>query len=229
MTNWNEMPLAAFDLETTGPDPITARIVTACLIRIDGSDVAPLNWIVDPEIEIPEGATAVHGVTTERARAEGAPYADGYEQIRTELERIWLEGRVVAIYNASFDLTLIDQEGRRLGYPPLDYGPVIDPYVVDRAIDKYRKGKRTLAVTCEYYGITLENAHAADADALAAARLAWVLANKNPGLSRLGVEELMTQQADWHRTRQLDYIEYLERDGGDTSGVNIDWPLRGVA
>ena len=228
MTNWTDMPLAAFDLETTGPDPTTARIVTACLIRIDGSDVAPQNWIVDPEIEIPDGAAAVHGVTTDRARAEGAPYGDGYEQIRTELERVWLEGRVVAIYNASFDLTLMDREGRRLGYPPLDYGPVIDPYVIDRAVDKYRKGKRTLGVTCEHYGITLENAHAADADALAAARLAWVLGNRTPGLA-VTAADLMVRQAEWHRDRQLDYAAYLAHQGEDASDVCADWPLRGVA
>ena len=228
MTKWTEMPLAAFDLETTGPNPTDARIVTSCLIRIDGAVVTPKNWIVDPGVEIPAGAAEVHGVTTERARAEGAPYEDGYNEIRTELERVWLEGRVVAIYNASFDLTLMDWEGRRLGYPPLDYGPVVDAFVIDRAIDKYRKGKRTLSVTCEHYGISLENAHTADADALAAARLSWVLGSRTPGLA-ITADDLMARQAEWHRERQLDYAAYLEQQGRDASDICPDWPIRGVA
>ncbi|MGZ0843126.1 hypothetical protein ACXKGW_28600 [Klebsiella pneumoniae subsp. pneumoniae] len=139
----------------------------------------------------------MHGVTTDRARAEGAPYADGYKQIRDELERVWAEGRIIAAFNGSFDFTIIDREGQRLGYPKLVCGPIVDPYVVDKAVDKYRKGKRTLSVTCEVYGIRLDNAHSADADALAAARLAWKLGNQYDGLASFTIEEMMEKQEAW--------------------------------
>nr|WTA71294.1 3'-5' exonuclease [Micromonospora sp. NBC_00855] len=223
---WTEAPLAGFDLETTGPDPRTARIVTGCTLAVDGATIVPRTWLVDPEIEIPQGATDVHGISTERARAEGQDYGTGYREIRDELERLWAMGRIIAIYNASYDLTVMDTEGRRLGYGPLVPGPVVDPFVIDREVDKYRRGKRTLTVTCEHYGITLDNAHAADGDALAAARLAWVLGRRYQGLASLRVEELMTTQADWHRARQDDYAAYLTRKGEDPSGVCGDWPVR---
>ncbi len=229
MTSWTELPLAAFDLETTGPNPTKDRIVTACLARIDGKTVNSQNWLVDPEIEIPEGASNVHGVTTDRAREEGAPYADGYKQIRDELERVWAEGRIIAAFNGSFDFTIIDREGQRLGYPQLVCGPIVDPYVVDKAVDKYRKGKRTLSVTCQVYGITLDNAHSADADALAAARLSWVLGSRNPGLAKLTVDELMEQQTVMYREQQEGLAAYFERTGKDFSDVNTEWPIRGAA
>lgn len=241
MTSWTESPLAAFDLETTGPDPLTARIVTACLTVIDGKETRTQTWLLDPEIEIPDGAAKVHGITTDRARAEGAPYADGYEEIRTAVKRAWLEGRVIAAYNASFDFTIVDREGARLGHPALDFGSIVDPFVIDREVDKYRKGKRTLDVTCKHYGIRLDNAHTADADALAAARLAWVLGH-NPGLMKLTSAELMAQQAEWHQARQVDYAKYLRRTAGQepdeekaaellarAATVVGDWPIRGAA
>jgi DNA polymerase-3 subunit epsilon len=223
---WTDMPLAAFDIESTGPNPMFTRIVTACVARIDGKDTNARNWLLYPEMDIPEGATKVHGVTTQHAKEHGQEYADGYNEIREALTTAWAEGRIICAYNASFDFTVIDREGRRLGYEPLVAGPIFDPFVIDRAIDKYRKGKRTLGVTCEYYGIGLDNAHTADADALAAARLAWVLGRRNSGLAQLSIEELMAQQADWHHQRQTDFANYLRREGKDASDVNADWPIR---
>lgn len=224
--SWTDMPLAAFDLETTGPNPMFTRIVTACVARIDGKDINARNWVLYPEMDIPEGATKVHGITTEHAKEHGQTYADGYKEIRDALTIAWAEGRMVCAYNASFDFTIIDREGRRLGYDPLVFGPIFDPFVVDRAVGKYRKGKRTLGVTCEYYGIPLTDAHDAAADALAAARLAWVLGRANPGIAQLTIEELMAKQADWHHERQTDFANYLRREGKDASDVNADWPIR---
>ena len=73
MTGWHRGRLVAFDLETTGVDVETARIVTAAVVRIDvaARTSHPTEWLVDPGIEIPAEASAIHGVTTERARAEG--------------------------------------------------------------------------------------------------------------------------------------------------------------
>ena len=68
--------LLAFDLETTGPDPRTAHVVSSALIAIDGQHKKERNWLADPGIEIPEGATAVHGITTAHARENGRPHAE---------------------------------------------------------------------------------------------------------------------------------------------------------
>ena len=229
---WWQGPLAAFDLETTGPDPMTARVVTATLLLIDGSKVDTREWLLDPGIEIPEEASAVHGVTTEHAREHGMPYPEGIHEIRAQLELAWAEGRVLCVYNASFDLTIMQREPARVGgAPDLVVGPVVDPFVIDREVDKYRRGKRTLGVTCAHYGIDLgEDAHTSGADALAAVRLGWKIANRYPELvGNVPIGDLMSNQAKWHANRQADFAAYLQRSNKDASGVNGDWPVRGAA
>ena len=72
---WMNGLRATFDLETTGVDVTTARIVTASLILLDpqGNVVRRGEWLADPGVEIPAGAAAVHGITTEYAREHGRP------------------------------------------------------------------------------------------------------------------------------------------------------------
>jgi len=80
--------LAVFDLETTGVDVDTSRIVSAYVgvIADDGSVIEQLDWLADPGIEIPAGASAVHGITTERARAEGRPAQQVVSEIVAALQ-----------------------------------------------------------------------------------------------------------------------------------------------
>lgn len=213
--------LLAFDLETTGPDPRTAHVVTSALIAIDGPHKKERSWLADPGIEIPEGATAVHGITTAQAREHGRPHADVVGETVAGIREGWREGRTLVVFNACFDLTIL-----RRWDPSFEIlGPVIDPFVVDRALDPYRKGKRTLEALCGQHGVRLDNAHEAAADALAAARLAWKMLGGQQVLSASDWREVNAQQARWHETRQRDFAAYLERTGKDASDVNTQWPM----
>lgn len=64
--------LAVFDLETTGVDPNSDRIVTAFFGVLDGDGELTVSreWIVDPGVPIPPGASNVHGWTAERLAAD---------------------------------------------------------------------------------------------------------------------------------------------------------------
>ncbi|WP_433666915.1 exonuclease domain-containing protein [Nocardia sp. CA-136227] len=224
---WTDLPLAGLDLETTSPDPWTARIVSACLLfpGIDGHEAE--TWLLDPGIPIPAEATEIHGITTETARSEGLDYALGYADIRAMLERTWAQGYVVAAYNASYDMTVIDREGRRLGAPPLICGPIADPYVIDRELDRYRPGKRWLSVTCDHYGVSMDATHNASDDAIAAVELTEVLVRRYTSvLGRLSTAQLMAAQTTWHHDRQSDFAAYLRRSGKDARDVNGEWPIR---
>ncbi len=76
---WNAGPFLAFDTETTGVDVENDRVVTACLIKIVPGQLAETrNWLIDPGVEIPEAATAVHGVDTEKARNDGEDFDDDF-------------------------------------------------------------------------------------------------------------------------------------------------------
>ena len=216
--------LLAFDLETTGPDPRTAHVVTSALVTIDGSRKTQRDWLADPGIEIPEGATAVHGITTARAREHGRPHAEVVAETISAIRAGWREERTLVVFNAAYDLTILARWD-----PSFEVlGPVVDPFVVDRAADPYRKGKRTLGALCAHHGVRLDAAHEAGADALAAARLAWKMLGELPDLAGADWREVNERQARWHESRQRDFAEYLERSGKDSSDVNTRWPVAGV-
>lgn len=222
--NFDASRMLAFDLETTSANPKEARIVTSALVRIDGRDVQKIEHLADPGIEIPQEATNVHGITTEKARAEGRPHEDVLKDTVEAIKAAWEDGLTLIVYNAAFDLTVL----RSLTGDFTVTGPVYDPYVIDRVSDKWRKGKRTLGAVCEHYGVELGNAHEATADALAAARVAWKQVRQHyPNLAQMDENELMEFQAvKWYEDR-VAFKKYLEGKGRDASDVSTAWPLIG--
>jgi DNA polymerase-3 subunit epsilon len=100
---WHRDLLVGFDLETTGTDPLTARIVTAAVTEVrDGEPVRHREWLVDPGVPIPEEATAVHGISTDRAAADGRPAVEAVAEIADALAGHWAAGVPVVVYNAPF-------------------------------------------------------------------------------------------------------------------------------
>ena len=215
--------MLSFDLETTSRFPKEARIVTSALVRIDGRRVDAVEHLADPGVEIPEEAANIHGITTEKARAEGRPHDDVLGDTVRAIKQAWSEGMTLVVYNAAYDLTVL----RQLTGDFTVTGPVFDPYVVDRVKDPYRRGKRNLTAMSEHYGVELGNAHEATSDALAAARIAWKQARQWPELTRMNEGELMEFQAVGHHDRQVDFAKYLEGQGKDASDVNTSWPMQG--
>ena len=181
MPNWSRR-LAVFDLETTGLDLKEARIVTACALEIDEECevvVENFEWLADPGIEIPEAASNVHGVTTEIARANGRAAKEVVAELIATLNGFFAKGVPVVAYNAPYDFTILHFEALRHGLEPIaDPKPVIDPLVMDKFVDTYRSGKRTLEVAARTYGVLLDDAHNATADAVAAGRVAQAIAKR---------------------------------------------------
>jgi DNA polymerase-3 subunit epsilon len=237
MTKWADGPLVAFDLETTGVDPEVARIVTASVIDIQpGQKPVAYEYVAVPEIDIPAAATAVHGISTEWAREHGIPAVQVIANVVNLLARAGETGTPVVIYNAPYDLTVLDRECRRRDLPTLtdaDGWPVrvIDPLVLDRALDPYRKGSRTRELTYvarEVYGVPLSDAdaHGSTADALAAARVAWKIAHHYPGCGQLTLDELQGKQLEWHRLWAWHFAKFLWLQQGGTPEVDPSWPIR---
>jgi DNA polymerase III subunit epsilon len=233
MTGWHEGTLVSFDIESTGVDVETARIVTAALVTIDPvtGQKNTRDWLVDPGIEIPAEATAVHGVTTEDAREYGVPAADAVYEIAHAIDAGYTNGGTLIVYNAPYDLTVLDREMTRhgidVGPGTMVLGPVVDPLCLDKHFDRYRKGSRKLVNVAKHYGVDLseEDAHGAFADALAAARVAWKLARVYPQLAAMTHEQLYAAQAGWYREQQASLAEYFARQG-KTEPVNTEWPVR---
>ncbi|MFE1348180.1 3'-5' exonuclease [Streptomyces sp. NPDC058757] len=223
--SWHTGRLCGFDLETTGVDVEADRIVTATVVQCGGGQpTIPANWLANPGVEIPEGAAAVHGITTKRARAEGKPAAEVVADVLAALGQVIASGIPVVAMNARYDLTLLDREAARYGLPPLPAGPVIDPLVLDKAIDRYRRGKRTLTALCEHYEVPLGAAHTSDADAIAACRVAWRLGTRHERLAAMTLAELHAAQVGWAAEQAASLQEYL-RKTDPAAYCPPQWPL----
>ncbi|MFT4156636.1 MAG: exonuclease domain-containing protein [Microbacterium sp.] len=221
--------VGVFDLETTGVDVETDRVVTAHVGLLDarGAVIESKDWLADPGIAIPEGASAVHGVTTEHARTHGTHASVVVAEVTGALRALLSEGIPVVAYNAAYDFSLLMHEARRHNVTPLlDPAPIIDPLVIDKAFDRYRRGKRTLEAVAEHYAVPLESAHEASLDAIAAGRLAQALARQFPLPENLAV--LHKQQIDWARTQAAGLTEYFIRIGKLQPHEVLDgsWPVR---
>lgn len=224
--------VGVFDLETTGVDVTADRIVTAHVGVLDakGREIAARSWLADPGVPIPDGAAAVHGITTAQARANGRNPAEVVGEITASLRALFRQGMPVVAYNASYDFSLLTHECIRHGIPVLeDPGPIIDPLVIDKAVDRYRKGKRTLEVVAQHYGVALDGAHEASADAIAAGRVAQAIARSFPLAG--SAHELHTQQVGWARTQAESLTEYFVRIGRIEPEDALDgtWPVRDAA
>jgi DNA polymerase III subunit epsilon len=220
--------LGVFDLETTGIDVETARIVTAHvgLIDMTGASIVEGAWLADPGVEIPAAASAVHGISTEQARAEGRPAAEVVAEIVAAIEAVFARGIPLVIYNAPYDLTVLDREARRHGIPSPVVGNVVDPLVIDKAVDTYRKGKRTLEAAAALYGVTLSDAHDAGADAIAAGRVAQAIAARYPDELGVTAEELHRKQIGWCADQAASFQEYMRSKRDPAFTADGRWPHR---
>jgi len=227
MTSWHQGPRAAFDLETTGRDPLTARIVTATVVLVDadGEVLEHHEWLADPGIEIPEEAAAIHGVATDHARSQGRPALEVVRGVAAVLSRCFDAGVPVLAYNARYDFTVLACEGARLGVAVPSPTPVIDPYIMDKQADRFRKGKRTLTALCEHYGIRFENAHTSAADVLATLQVGSVLAEQYAFL-RCPATDLHASLVGWADHQAASFEEYLRRTD-PTAVIERAWPVLG--
>ncbi|AJE39772.1 3'-5' exonuclease [Streptomyces nodosus] len=234
MTCWYEGPLAAFDTETTGVDVETDRIVSAAVVVQDAPGTRPRvsRWLVNPGVPVPAGATAVHGLTDEHLQRTGRWPSPVMEEIARALGEQAVRGVPLVVMNAPFDLTLLDRELRRhrdgplerwLGSAPLR---VLDPRVLDKQLDRYRKGRRTLTDLCAHYAVVLDEAHDAGADALAALEVVRAVGRRFASrLERLTPAELHALQTQWHAAQARGLQAWFARSGTPEE-VDPSWPLR---
>ncbi|WP_415948611.1 3'-5' exonuclease [Streptomyces sp. KLOTTS4A1] len=234
MTCWYEGSLAAFDTETTGVDVENDRIVSAAVVVQDsaGARVRTTRWLVNPGIPVPEQATEIHGLTDRHLQLNGRWPAPVMEELARELAELCASGRPLVVMNAPFDLTLLDRELRRHrasslgGYLRNHPLCVLDPRVLDKHLDRYRKGRRTLSDLCEHYGVELSGAHDAAADARASLDVIRAIGRRYAArLERLSPAELHSLQAVWHAAQARGLQAWFARSGTEEA-VDPAWPLR---
>jgi len=224
---WVDGVIAAFDIETTGIDPVSDELVQVAVLQIDSTgQVMPESWssLVSPGRPIPPEAVAVHGITSERAAREGIALDHAIRETLRRLQAAAASGIPVVVYNAPFDLGFMKVRAARLGIS-LPELAVIDPLVCDRAVDTYRRGSRTLGAVAAHYGCAAEELHDAAADAAVSVAVARAMGSRYAELGSSSLDELHRRQVVWHRAWAENFASYLRGQGRDASSVDPCWPL----
>lgn len=229
---WYRRPFVGFDLETTGVNVETALIVTASVVRWGGGldTIAYGNWTSDLNgAEIPAAATAIHGITTEAAHSVGRPAVEVVREIVAALAHLTEPEWPVVAMNAQYDLTILERECARYGVPSLwDRATprVVDPRVLDKQADRFRKGRRRLVDLCSHYGTPMDGgAHNSEVDARAACGVTWKIIQRNRPFMGYSLPELHEAQAGWAREQQESFRDYQRRRYGTADEEPFDWPL----
>jgi DNA polymerase III subunit epsilon len=153
-------PLAFIDLETTGINLGTDRIIEIAIVKMlpDGTKSIKRK-VINPEIPIPQSSTDVHGFTD--VMVKDAP---SFKQVAQELKQM-LDGCDIAGYNSNrFDIPMLMEEFLRAGVEfDMKGRRLVDVQKVFHQMEQ-----RTLSAAYKFYcNKTLDLAHSAEADASA--------------------------------------------------------------
>ncbi len=150
-------PIIFFDLETTGTNITHDRIVEISLIKVmpNGEEIER-TIRVNPEMHIPEEATAVHHITD-----EDVANCRTFKMIAKDLAQSFIGCDIAGFNSNRFDIPILDQEFQRAGVK-FDF---TKPRFVDVQTIFHKKEQRTLVAAYKFYcGKDLTEAHSANAD-----------------------------------------------------------------
>ncbi len=139
-----------FDTETTGLDPATGhRVIEVAALELvrDLPTGRHFHAFLDPERDIDEDATRVHGLS--RAELRGKPR---FAEVATELIAFLGDGPLLA-HNAAFDFGFLDAEFTRAGHPVLDRARMVDTLELARA--RFPGLPNSLDALCRRFAIDL--------------------------------------------------------------------------
>jgi len=168
-------PLAVIDLETTGTNLGTDRIIEIAIVKLlpDGNRVVKRK-IVNPQMPIPKAVTELHGITDEMVK--DAPV---FKHVAQELKQI-LDNCDLAGYNSNrFDIPMLVEEFLRAG---VDFD-VRNRKLVDVQKIFHLMEQRTLSAAYKFYcNKTHDSAHSAEADAIATLEILHAQLDRYPDL-----------------------------------------------
>ena len=155
-----QRPLVFVDLETTGVNLATARIVEIAIVKVlqDGTKLVKQKFI-NPQVPIPKSSSDIHGITDEKVKE-----APTFKEVANELKQ-FIDNADLSGYNSNrFDIPLLIEEFLRAGMN-ID---MTNRRLVDVQHIFHMMEKRTLGAAYKFYcEKELEGAHSAETDATA--------------------------------------------------------------
>lgn len=200
-------PLAVIDIEATGSNVATDRIVEIAIIKVlpDGNRSVKRK-IINPEMPIPPAITEIHGITDEMVKS-----APVFKQVAGEIKQT-LDGCDLACYNAyRLDVPLLMEEFIRAG---VDFD-MKSRKVVDVQKIFHQMEQRTLSAAYKFYcNKNLEGAHSAEVDAAATAEILDAQVERYPQLGN-------TLDSIVKVVGEDNIIDFARRFAYDDKGVEV--------
>jgi DNA polymerase-3 subunit epsilon len=155
-----EKPIAFFDLETTGVQVATDRIVEISILKVfPNGNKESKTWLVNPTIPIPAETTAIHGITDEKVADEPT-----FKQLAPQISELIHNCDLGGFNSNRFDIPLLAEEFLRV---EIDFD-MENRKAVDVQNIFHRLEQRTLVAAYGFYcDKDLTDAHSAEADTLA--------------------------------------------------------------
>jgi DNA polymerase III subunit epsilon len=190
-----ERPIVFFDLETTGTDTSSSRIVEIVMTKLLlTGELVTVTQLVNPGEPIPAGASAVHGIYNNdsfmfepnyRANVANAPF---FSEIAADVFS-FLDGCDLGGYNSNrFDIPLLAEEFTRCCN--LNF-PAPGTLMLDAFTIYAKNERRTLTDALRFYtGAALENAHEAAADVAATIKILDAQLTHYRELNNMTLQEL---------------------------------------
>ena len=229
-------PIAFIDLETTGVNLSTDRIVEIAIVKLmtDGTRLVKRK-LLNPQIPIPQSSSDIHGITDEMVKD-----APTFKQSGNEIKQ-FLEGCDLGGYNSNrFDIPILMEEFLRAGMEEVDLS---QQRMIDVQHIFYQMEPRTLTAAYKYYcDKELENAHSAEVDIKATIEVLEAQVSRYPKLgntvdSILGVigEEKVVDYArrfifDEKGVEVFNFGKYKGKSVADTlrnEPQYYDWMMKG--
>jgi DNA polymerase-3 subunit epsilon len=227
-------PIAFLDLETTGINFTTDRIIEMAIVKIlpDGTQQIKRR-LVNPQMPIPLSSTEIHGITDEMVKD-----APAFKQIANET-RQFLENCDLAGYNSNrFDWPMLMEEFLRAG---LDFD-VTGRRLIDVQRIFHQMEPRTLSAAYKFYcNKSLEDAHSAEADAVATWQVfeAQLLKYENLGntvesvMKAVGEEQIVDFARRFIMEKGVEIFNFGKHKGRPVADVlkaepqYYDWMMKG--
>lgn len=201
-------PLVFFDLETTGINIATDRIVELCYIKVypNGNEESK-SMRINPEMHIPEASSAIHGIYDEDVKD-----CPTFKQIAREVANA-IEGCDLAGFNSNrFDIPMLAEEFLRA---EIDFDMTRRKFIDVQNI-YHKLEKRTLSAAYKFYcGKDLENAHSALADTQATYEVLQAQLDKYPNELQNDMQFL----ADF--SRMTNNVDFAGRIVYNEQGVEV--------
>lgn len=232
-------PLCIFDLETTGTHLAKDRIVEISILKVSPTgDRQDHTWRVNPEIPIPPGATAVHGISD-----ADVAHAPTFKELAPKIMAAIKDADLCGYNSNRFDVPMLAEAFLRAGHDfDLDKCRLVDVQVLF-----FKKEPRDLSAAYRFYcDKQLDDAHSARADTLATfevldAQVAhyddvqgdidflstYTSQQKSADLAGfIGLDEAGVEVFAFGKYKGKSVMEVLERDQGYFGWMqNADFPL----